>query len=483
MKFNMKEKLKNSISGEEHKRNIRHGSYSFLVTVIVIALVVAVNLVVGQLPASATQIDASSQKLYSISDKTEELVGGLDKDVQIYYIVTSGNEDELVSKILEKYQDLSSHLTVETIDPDLHPEFTSQYTDEEVSENSVIVTCGEKNRIVPFSDMYPSSYYSSSSEFDGEGKITSAISYVTSEDTLTIYQLTGHEEQNLGSNFTDAIEKNNIALEDLSLVTMDSVPEDAAALIINSPAKDFTTEETDKLIEYMENGCKILLFTDYTEKEMVNFDRFLENYGLKRDEGIVMEGDAGHYVQQRPDGILPEVQSDSKFTTDLGSDIYILMQDAQPIREIDSYRDSLEISPILSTTDSGYVKQVEDGMISFEKKSGDETGSFDVGVSVSESLGDDKTAELVYFSSSTLCNDNYDEMVMNGNSELLTSVITGLCDIDESQSISIPVKSLSVSYLSYTQQSAVVSRTIIMIIIPIASLAVGFCIWIRRRRR
>ena len=67
----------------------------------------------------------------------------------------------------------------------------------------------------------------------------SAISYVTSDETLTVYQLTGHEEQSLGSNFTDAIEKNNISLEDLSLVTMDSVPEDAAALIINAPAKDF----------------------------------------------------------------------------------------------------------------------------------------------------------------------------------------------------------------------------------------------------
>ena len=87
--------------------------------------------------------------------------------------------------------------------------------------------------------MYPSSYYSSSSEFDGEGQLTSAISYVTSDETLTVYQLTGHEEQSLGSNFTDAIEKNNISLEDLSLVTMDSVPEDAAALIINAPAKEF----------------------------------------------------------------------------------------------------------------------------------------------------------------------------------------------------------------------------------------------------
>ena len=55
--------------------------------------------------------------------------------------------------------------------------------------------------------------------------------------------------------------------------------------------------------------------------------------------------------------------------------------------------------------------------------------------------------------------------------------------LTESESISIPVKSLSVSYLSYTQQSAVFWRTVVMIIIPAAFLGAGFFIWIRRRRR
>lgn len=481
MNFHIKEKIKNSVSGEEHKKHIRHGSYSFVVTLIVIAVVVAVNLVFGQLPASATQIDASSQKLYSIGEETEELVSNLEKDVQLYYIVTDGNEDTLIGKMLEHYQDLSSHLTVETIDPDLHPEFTSQYTDEEVEDNSVIVVSGDKNRIVSYSDMYPSSYYSS--DFDGEGQLTSAISYVVSENSLVVYQLTGHEEAALGSNFTDAIEKNNIALEDLSLITMESVPDDAAAVIIYGPAKDFTSEETDKLINYMEKGGKVLLFTDYTAEEMPNLDRFLESYGVKRDSGIVMEGDSSHYVQQRPDGILPEVNTSSEYTSNLSSDIYVLMQDAQAIRPIDSYRDSLTITSLLSTTESGYLKQVEDGMISFQKEDGDETGSFTVGVSVSETLDNQEEAELVYFSSTTLANDSYDELVMEGNSELLTKVITGLCNIQESESISIPVKSLSVSYLSYTQQSAVFWRTVVMILIPAAFLGAGFFIWIRRRRR
>ena len=79
----------------------------------------------------------------------------------------------------------------------------------------------------------------------------------------------------------------------------------------------------------MENGGKILLFTDYTADEMVNLDRFLENYGLERDNGIVMEEDADHYVPQRPDGILPELNTSSEFASGMSSDSYVLMQDAQ----------------------------------------------------------------------------------------------------------------------------------------------------------
>lgn len=198
MKLNLKENIRKSVTGEEHKKNLKHGSYSFLVTAIVIALTIVVNLVVGQLPAEATQLDASTQKLYSIGDETRDLVGSLEKDVELYYIVTSGNENNLISKMLERYRDLSDHLTIEQIDPDLHPEFTSQYTDQQVEDNSIIVVCGEKSKIVSYSDMSGSSYYYSSMEFDGEGQLTSAISYVTSEDTVKIYQLTGHEEQSLG---------------------------------------------------------------------------------------------------------------------------------------------------------------------------------------------------------------------------------------------------------------------------------------------
>src|SRR5699024_7628545 len=124
--------------------------------------------------------------LYTIGEDTENLVRGLEQDVTLYYVVTGGNENEYISRMLERYEDLSDHLTVEKVDPEHHPTFTSQYTDEEVSDNSIIVVSGDKSRVVGSSDMLVQelNYYTYSyqvTEFDGEGQVTSAIAYVISD--------------------------------------------------------------------------------------------------------------------------------------------------------------------------------------------------------------------------------------------------------------------------------------------------------------
>ena len=70
--------------------------------------------------------------------------------------------------------------------PDVYPTFAEQYTDEDVPNNSLVVECGDRYRYISYDDIYlaeSSVYsYSYSTSFDGEGAITSAIDYVTTED-------------------------------------------------------------------------------------------------------------------------------------------------------------------------------------------------------------------------------------------------------------------------------------------------------------
>ena len=91
-------------------------------------------------------------------------------------------------------------------------------------------------------DIDYSTYTQTKSAYDGEGQLTSAISYVTSEDLPKVYTITGHGETALDDTFKSALEKMNISVEDLTLLQEEAIPEDAAAVIINGPTSDFSAD-------------------------------------------------------------------------------------------------------------------------------------------------------------------------------------------------------------------------------------------------
>ncbi|GEM_PF-4847241 len=79
---------------------------------------------------------------------------------------------------------------------------------------------------------------------------------MTNPDQSVIYRLTGHGESDLPSTFADSLEQENIAVEDFSLLNSGAVPEDAAGVLVYSPASDLSEEEAQMLAEYVEQGGK-----------------------------------------------------------------------------------------------------------------------------------------------------------------------------------------------------------------------------------
>ena len=466
-------------------KNIRNGSFTVGITVVVIAIVVAVNLIVGELPSSASKVDVSENGLYTIGDQTREVVKNLSEDVTLYLVAESGSEDDNLLKLLERYEDLSSHLKVETKDPVLYPNFTSQYTDGEVASNSIIVAGQERNKVISYSEMYETSmdyntYSYSTTGFDGEGQITSAISYVTTEDLPVMYVLTGHEETALTSDMTSAVEKGNIEVQDLNLLTAESVPEDADCLFLFAPQKDLSKEEAEKIITYLENGGKAFIVSCYTGKEMPNFQSVLQNYGVQTMDGIVLEGDANHYVSGNPSYLVPDVAV-SDTTGDLGSkNSLILMPVAQGIETLETHRETIDIQNILTTSDSAYVKKDAENMTTLEKENGDESGSFALGVAITEQYNDKET-KIVYLSSSSLFLDNINQAVSGTNMELMTNALSWMCG--QESSVSIPSKSMQVSYLTLTSASAGFWSMVATALLPVLCLLTGGMIWFRRRKQ
>ena len=202
-----------------NKRAFRKDSYSAAMSVVVIAIVVVLNLIVGQIPSKYTEFDISTGKLYTIGDETKKVLKNLDEDITIHYIVQSGNEDSTVEKLLNQYQENSSKIKVEKVDPVTSPNYTSQFTEDQVSENSLIVSSSKRNKEIDYGSMYESemdysTYQSKTTGFDGEGQLTSAIDYVLSDELPVVYYVTGHNEVSLPDAMTDRIQKANLELKE-----------------------------------------------------------------------------------------------------------------------------------------------------------------------------------------------------------------------------------------------------------------------------
>ena len=472
--------------GTISKKHIKNGSYSMAMAAIFIVIVVVINMIVGAIPSKYSQLDVSSSKLYTIGDETKKVLKALDKDVTIYQIAQSGSEDDTISNLLKRYKDESKHIKVEVKDPVVNPKFASEYTTDDLAANSLIVVCGDRNKVISYNDMYSTSvdyntWQQTTTGFDGEGQITSAIGYVTSEDLPIMYTLSGHGEKDLDSSFKEDIQKANIDIKELNLLTEGKVPDDADCLMIVSPTSDISEEEKTEILDYLEAGGKAMIFSDYTQDDLPNFDAVLASYGVKRAEGIVFEGDSQHYGMQMPYYLVPTVNSTDASSETASAGSYVLAPYAQGIQKTDDVRDTVTIDSILTTSDQAYSKiNMQSSQI--EKEDDDVNGPFELGVAITEKLDDDKETQIVYYSTANLMESQVNQMVSGGNEKLLLESLSWMTSTDESSSVSISSKSLQSTSLTVTDYDAAFWKICTIGLIPGVFLVAGFLIWLRRRK-
>ena len=460
------------------KKNIafKGGSYTIVLTCIVLALLVVVNLLAGALPANLTKLDISSSKLYSITSNTKAVVNALEQDVTIYWIVQSGKEDDVIDNLLAKYESLSDHIEVVKRNPDVYPAFARQYTDETVSNNSLVVVSGEKYRYVPYSDIYVSQgsaySYSYTTSFDGEGAITSAIDYVVSTQLPILYTLEGHGETALPDTFASQLEKENVQTESLSLLNVDEIPEDAAALMIHAPASDISGEEAKMLSEYVKSGGKLLILAGpVADGELTNLYGILSDYGVSAVQGIVSEGDRSHYAFQAPYVLLPDL-GDSDITAPLAEKNYMAIV---PIAA------GLQISgdsavSLLNTTDSAYSKIAGYQQTTYEKEDGDIDGPFSLGVDIQ----DHSSGRIMFFTSSYLLDDMYNAYSSGANNDMVMNALSAL--MGDRQAMSIRSKSLNYNYLTISESAASTIKLVMIGLVPLCYLAMGVVTVLEKRR-
>lgn len=467
-------------------RSSRVGSYSFFLTVIVLAILITINFALSFLPDSYVQEDLTANQLYSLSSQSKVQLGMLEEDITIYWVVASGEEDEYIEKLLHNYEDYSSHVSVEKKDPDLDPEFTNSYTDETIYNNSVIVECGDKYRYISYEDMYESSssyysMYSTADKFAGESLITSAISYCITEELPVVHILEGHGEESLSENFQNALERDNIQSESLSLLNGESVPEDVECILVNAPSTDISETEKDMLIEYLDNGGRLLIISGTSEgDELVNLNAVAEYYGISVMEGVVIEEDTDHYVFNSPVLLMPEMDS-SEITDPLIEENYNVIVPVAKALDISGASDDVTVTSLLQSSESSFIKEEGYDITTYEKEDGDTEGPLCLAALVVKDLEDDGQSQLVWIASSEILNDVYNSYSSDANEDFVLNALEMMCEKDNS--ISVRSKSLTNEYLTISTSESSLIKVVTIAIIPAAYLIVGIVVAVRRRRR
>ncbi len=455
------------------------GSYSLLMTGIVLAILIVVNIFASVLPKTLTRYDISSTKLYSITSNTKVVVNALKKDVTIYWIVQADEEDDVIENLLAKYDSLSDHIKVVKKNPDIYPTFAAQYTSDDVPNNSLVIECGDRSRFVSYNDIYVQeanmSTYSYDSSFDGEGAITSAIDYVVSEELPQIYVLEGHGEKELASGFSKQLEKDNMETKTFSLLNEDAVPEEADCVLIYAPTSDISTEEKDILSDYVKGGGKLMVLAGPTEDgTLENLYSLLKDYGVETADGVVVEEDRTHYAFQAPYVLLPDIASSEITDPLIDENYYAIMPIAQGMTIKDT---SGAVSALLTTSDTSYSKVEGYGISTYEKEEGDIDGPFAVAVSIAC----ENDGQIIWFSSSDFLEDMYNSYSSGANLDLGMNALSSL--IGESEAVAIRSKSLEYSYLTIDSSTASLLKVLMIGVFPLTFLGVGICVVVRRRRK
>lgn len=463
----------------QHQVALLGGSYSLVISAVVLALLIVVNLFVSALPTTATKYDISSTKLYSITSNTKVVVNALQDDITIYWIVQAGEEDDVIENLLGKYESLSDHISVVKRNPDVYPTFAEQYTDEDVPNNSLVVECGDRYRYISYDDIYVTESnvysYSYSTSFDGEGAITSAIDYVTTDDLPQLYVLEGHGESELPSTFSDQLEKENYEVNTLSLLTVDEIPEEADCILIYSPSTDLSEEEVTMLSDYVAGGGKLMVSAGPTEDgSLTNLYSLLENYGITTAEGIVVEEDREHYAFGMPYVLLPDMASSDITDTLMEENYYVLMPISQGLTVGSS--SSATVTSLLTTSDSAFSKVDGYSLTTYEKEDGDIDGPFTVAVSIEETDG----GQIVWFSSSAFLDDMYNAYSSGANVDLAMNSLSWL--VGEREAIAIRSKSLNYNYLTISSSTSSVLKGLMIGVFPLAYLTIGIAVILRKRK-
>lgn len=514
-------------------KKLKHGTMATVFTCVFVALLVLVNVVTTMLfDRYPITIDLTTNKIYSVSNDTEDYVKKVNVDVQVtifadentYTNYSSYNKQAV--ELLKNYCKLNHHITYRFIDIDSHPEIVKEYSDtisqfDMIFETKTKVDGKEISRtrklgmldLLTFTDEFEEklsqsgysidtlaqqaggdlsflSYYGSYVESsNAEQAFTSALMTVTDPNPVYVTILTGRSELTQLTYFQTLLTANGYNVNTVD-ITSEDIPADTDVVVIPAPKTDYLAEDITKVSDFLNNdgnlGKQLLYIASYGQEDTPNLDEFLSEYGLSVGKGVICESDSGKYYNS-PCVTVASTVSDN-FTQDVSTkNPAILSALCRPVNTLFDEQDMVSTDAYLKSSDSAYTANVEISQTTGQVNIGDalvkgQQNYMAVG-SKAKFTDDNKTlySSVIAVGSEGMLSDTYLQYSQYQNSEYFISVINGLTG--KTAGITITPKTITGNVFDITQQQKTVLKWTFCLGVPVVVLIVGIVIWARRKNK
>ncbi|MBR3447880.1 MAG: Gldg family protein [Oscillospiraceae bacterium] len=507
----------------KRRKKLKYGTLATIITLVVIAAVVMVNVIVFKLDKRYNwNIDLTSKGVYQIDEQTADYLHQIKDDIRMVMLADEAQFDDykelkVLSETLKRFETESNgKITLEYIDPTKHPEVQNLYlqnTNETATTGSVIVKCGELVRLVPYTDLltidsdydYTTGQQKSETKFIGEQSLISAIIGVTDLHPVKVGLINKTGGQALYSQnevycyqrLSELLKKNNFETTDIDIAN-DEISSDYDFVILCSPCNDLTEAQVKKLSDYLNNDGKcgksmVYFATPFVLTEQKNLGNFLAEWGVAVENAVVVETDEnkGQIVntslQQLPMGGVPVVTYNPDALLNANykpSAVPIVTPYHCSIRTLFEENSGRNTYPLLTTSETAAMMPLDATAESFSMDTA-EKGVFNIAVETDMNFiagGETFKSRLVTFGSPLFVDyfiggssTSYD------NSNYFITLLNTMCGKDNV--ITIASKTLDPDKITITEAQAKLIRTITVFVFPAVVALIGILVYIRRRNR
>jgi ABC-type uncharacterized transport system involved in gliding motility auxiliary subunit len=456
------------------RRSFLYSSNALLVIVLVLGIIVLLNMFFSR---HHHRFDFTEAKLHSLSDQSIKVAQGLKSDLTVKGFFREGNPGRnRMEDLLRIYAYQSPKIKYEFIDPDKNPGLVKRY--EVTQDGTTILESGARDtRITAVT----------------EEDVTNAIIKVTRETKKTVYFLAGHGEhdsedsQESGMSFAkDDLVKQGYEVKKQSLALGQGFPADCALLVIPGPEKDFVLNEYDTVKKYVESGGRVLFMID--PQTAPGTAAYLAQFGFKLEDDLIIEADtlsrmmgADYFMPIAREYESHEITRNFRFAT--------FFPYARSVGLIDPKPDGVLTSQGLAKTsaNSWAEHDLVTKKVTYDKLK-DKIGPIILAaVATIKAKADpaaaaappstQKDGRVAVIGDSDFASNRYFNMGGNGN--FFLNVANWLTE--EADLISIQPKTQNPRSLQLTQAQGRTIFWVSVILLPLAVLAFGISVWMRRR--